>query len=397
MFSKNLENVRMSPIVSISEEVRKKSKEFKELTGNDFLLFQRGEVDFATPKYIKDAAVKGLELGLTKYPKSGGESFFKEAVVKKMECYNNVKGLTAENVTATYGGQEGLELSFKLFEGKKGAGFAPCWSCVLENFVPYCNIDFIEVPLEHDFSVNYDALKKIMPDISFFYLNNPQNPSGKLFNEEEITRITGICEEYNVFLITDESYESIVFDNEKMFSALSLPYKNIISVYTFSKTYSMTGWRVGYIVTRNETISKLMLLGNYTQTAGVTTFIQYAAAEALNNQEESAKAIAAMVKEYKLRRDALYEVLKKIPGLKVYKPYAGFYFFPDFSDLTPKNLSEKDHMLYAYNKLMSVGIATVYGRCFGKYFIDNVRFSFSATNLSIIEQASSRLEGLFAV
>lgn len=395
MFSSNLENVRMSPIVSISEEVRKRSADFKTKTGHDFLLFQRGEVDFATPQYIKDAAMKGLELGLTKYPKSGGESYFKDAVIKKLAAYNNIQGLTHNNIVATYGGQEGLELTFKLFEGKKGAGFAPCWSCVLENFVPFCNIDFIEVPLEHDFSVNFAELEKIISGVSFFYLNNPQNPSGKLFREEEIVRIVEFCRKYNVFLITDESYEAIVFDGQKIFSALSMPYKNIISVYTLSKTYSMTGWRVGYIATRNEDITKLMLLGNYTQTAGVTTFIQYAAAEALNNTEESNKAINSMVTEYKLRRDVLFEVLQNIEGLIVYKPFAGFYFFPDFSKITPKNLSGEERKLFAFNKLMSVGIATVYGGCFGKYFIDNVRFSFSATNLKIIEEAGKRMKGLF--
>ena len=385
----------MSPIVSISEEVRKKSKDFKENNGKDFLLFQRGEVDFATPQYIKDAAMKGLELGLTKYPKSGGEAFFKEAVLNKLEHFNNATGLSPQNVVATYGGQEGLELAFKLFDGKNGAGFAPCWSCVLENFIPYCNVHFTEVPLEKDFKVNYELLEKIMPDISFFYLNNPQNPSGKLFKQDEVIKITEMCEKHDVYLITDESYESIVFDGEKVFSALSLPYKNIISIYTFSKTYSMTGWRIGYLVTRNEAITKLILLGNYTQTAGVTTFIQYAAAEALNNREESAKAIAAMVNEYRLRREALYDVLKNVSGIKVYKPYAGFYLFPDFSEITPKSLSEEQRKLYAYNKLMSVGIATVYGSCFGKHFNDNVRFSFSATNLSIIEEAKTRLVGLF--
>ncbi|NUN08342.1 MAG: aminotransferase class I/II-fold pyridoxal phosphate-dependent enzyme [Ignavibacteriaceae bacterium] len=395
MFSQSLENVRMSPIVTISEEVRKRSKEFKERTGKDFLLFQRGEVDFATPQYIKDAATKGLELGLTKYPKSGGEAFFKEAVVKKLEYYNNVKGLTPDNVIATYGGQEGLELTFKLFEGKKGAGFAPCWSCVLENFVPYCNIDFMEVPLEPDFTVNYEKLEDMMKGISFFYLNNPQNPSGKLFNEEEIVRITGLCEKYGVYLITDESYESIVYDGDKVFSALSLPYKNIISIYTLSKTYSMTGWRIGYLATRNEAIPRLMLLGNYTQTAGVTTFIQFAAAEALNNRTESEKAISEMVNEYKIRRDALYEILKGIPGLKVYMPHAGFYFFPDFSGLIPGGLGEEEQKLYAYQKMMDAGIATVYGACFGHHFNNNVRFSYSATNLSVIKEAGERLKILF--
>jgi aspartate aminotransferase len=395
MFSERLEQVRMSPIVTISEEVRMRSKEFKERTGQDFLLFQRGEVDLPTPAYIRSAAVKGLELGLTKYPKSGGESFFKEAVIGKLEAVNNVSGLSPDNVIATCGGQEGLELAFKLFEGKKGAGFAPCWSCVLENFVPYCGIDFTEVPLEQDFSVNFTALERILGEISFFYLNNPQNPSGKLFSEEEIRRIADLCKLRNVYLITDESYESIVFDNDRVFSALSMPQENIISVYTLSKTYSMTGWRIGYLATRNPAIPRLIQLGNYTQTAGISTFIQYAGAEALSNRKESDTAISVMKREYTSRRDALYNVLRDVTGLRVQVPRAGFYFFPDFSDIIPPVLPEEERKLYAYTRMMDAGIATVYGACFGRHFQNNVRFSFSATNLNVIAEAGNRFKGLF--
>ena len=138
-FDPSLLNIRMSPIVSISEEVRKLSPQFTKETGKQFVLFQRGELDFKTPQYIRDAAKKALDDGFTKYPKSGGEDVFKDAIIAKLRDFNNVDGLTRDNVVCTYGGQEALELAFKLFTGKKGAGFAPCWSCVLENMVPYCN------------------------------------------------------------------------------------------------------------------------------------------------------------------------------------------------------------------------------------------------------------------
>ena len=126
-FSNELENVRMSPIVSISEEINKISPEF-EKGGKPFIKFQRGEIDFPTPRYIIDAVNEGLEMGLTKYPQSGGENFFKDQILEKLACENKASGLSRENIIVTYGGQEGLELSFKLF--KKGAGVSPCWSCV---------------------------------------------------------------------------------------------------------------------------------------------------------------------------------------------------------------------------------------------------------------------------
>ncbi|HOI29223.1 MAG TPA: aminotransferase class I/II-fold pyridoxal phosphate-dependent enzyme [Melioribacteraceae bacterium] len=395
-FSENLSNIRMSPIVSISEEVRKRAPEFKAATGKDFVLFQRGEIDFQTPQYIVNAAKEALDAGYTKYPKSGGEDPFKEAVIKKLEYYNKATGFDKENIVCTYGGQESLELSFKLFEGKKGVGFAPCWSCVLENFVPYCGTDFHQVPLLSDFSIDFDRLDKALDGASFFYLNTPQNPTGKLFTKEEVTSIAELCLKHSAYLISDEAYEAVLFDNETHFSPTSLEYENIISTFTLSKTYAMTGWRLGYLVTRDKRIPKLLKLGNYTQTAGVTTFLQHAAAEALNNEEESRKSVGLMVTEFEKRRDFFFEGLKSIDGLKVTKPKGGFYFFPDFSAFIPKNIFGEERKLYVYNLLMNEGVATVYGSCFGNYFDDYIRFSFSTTPVPVIEEGLFRMKKVFS-
>lgn len=394
-FSETLLNVRMSPIVSISEEVRKRSPEFKAITGKDFVLFQRGEIDFQTPQFIKEAAKTAIDNGFTKYPKSGGEDVFKEAIIYKLNYFNNAAGFDNENIVCTYGGQEALELSFKLFEGKKGVGFAPCWSCVLENFVPYCATNFHQVPLESDFSIDFDRLDKELEGASFFYLNTPQNPTGKLFTKEEVIRIEELCLKHGAFLISDEAYEAIVFDGAKHFSPTSLEYDNIISTFTLSKTYAMTGWRLGYLVTRNKQIPKLLKLGNYTQTAGVTTFLQHAAAEALKNKAESEKAISIMVTEFQKRRDVFFDGLTQIKGLKVTKPSGGFYFFPNFSAFIPEKMGVEERKLYIYNLLLKEGVASVYGSCFGNYFIDNVRFSFSTTPVKAIEDGLERMKKIF--
>jgi len=395
-FSESLLNVRLSPIVSISEEVRKKAPEFKTETGRDFILFQRGEIDFQTPQFIKDAAKKALDSGYTKYPKSGGEDVFKDAIINKLKYFNNAAKIDRDNVVCTYGGQEALELSFKLFEGKKGVGFAPCWSCVLENFVPYCTTNFHQVPLENDFGINFELLDKALEGAAFFYLNTPQNPTGKLFSKEEVVKVVELCLKHGAFLISDEAYEAVVFDGAKHFSPTSLEYDNIISTFTLSKTYAMTGWRLGYLVTRNTQIPKLLKLGNYTQTAGVTTFLQHAAAEALNNREESEKAINNMVAEFQKRRDVFYEGLTQIDGLKTTKPSGGFYFFPDFSAFTPNNISDEERKLYIYKLLFKEGIATVSGSCFGNYFVNNIRFSFSTTPVNIIEDGIERMKKIFS-
>lgn len=388
MFNKAMENISLSPIVAISEEVNKKALE----TGKEFILFQRGEIGFSTPKYIVDAMVDALNQGLTKYPISGGHIKLKKAIIQKLSSFNNVHGLEPDNIVVAHGGQEGLQLVFKLFEGKKAVGFAPVWSCVLENFVPYSRTDFRQVPLADDFSINYDLLESEIKDASFLYLNSPHNPTGKIFSREEVERIVEICSKYGVYILSDEAYERITFDGKSHFSPMQLDYENIIAVYTFSKTYAMTGWRLGYLVSRNKKLTNIIKLGDYTQTAGVPTYTQFAGAEALSNSEMEKKSVDSFMEEFSIRRDALYEGLKSIDGIKLPgKPEGAFYIFPDFSEYVPKNLSKEETKLYIFNTLMDAGVATVYGSCFGKYFQNNLRFSYSTTNLQQIEEGINRI------
>jgi len=395
MFNKQIENIRMSPIVTISEEIRRIAPIFKEKTGLDFIRFQRGEIDFPTPEYIRNAAKKALDDGFTKYPKSGGEPDLKDAILGKLERFNGAHNLTRDNIVTTYGGQEALELSFQLFKGKKAAGFGPTWSVVLENFIPFADIDFKEIALNDDFSVNFEILEEVAKEITFFYLNTPQNPTGKLFTEEEVTKIVEICKRNDVYIISDEAYEKITFEGKKHFSPTSLEYDKIISTFTFSKSYSMTGWRLGYLVTRNETITKLLTMANYTQTAGVTTFMQYAGKEAYNNIEAEEKAVSNMIVEFEKRRNLLYDGFKAIDGVEVTKPDGAFYLFPNFTNFIPKDLTGDERNKYIYNKLLDIGIATVYGSCFGSCFNDNLRFSFSTTPIEAIEEGMERMQKLF--
>jgi aspartate aminotransferase len=158
----------------------------------------------------------------------------------------------------------------------------------------------------------------------------------------------------------------------------------------------MTGWRLGYTVTRNAHVARLLRLGNYTQTAGVTTFLQYAGAEALNNVQAGNEFLASMVEEFTYRRDALYDGLKGVPGVTLARPQGAFYVFPNFSGAIPRNVTGEERKRWVYDKLLAQGICTVYGACFGRHFIDNVRLSFSATPIAAIEEAAGRIHDAFA-
>ena len=397
-FSKNISAVKMSPIVKISELVREKAVTFKKSHGEDFVFFQRGEIGFPTPEYIGSALSKAVKDGHTRYPKSGGEPVLKEAIVRKLERVNGATGLGPENVLVTYGGQEALQLSFKLFEGGKGAGFGPCWSCVLENFVPYNDIDFQLVPLRRDFSVDWVALEDTLKTVDFFYLNSPQNPTGKVFTEAEVYKISDLCKKYGAYLISDEAYERIVYDGGSHFSSTAIDEPHIISCFTFSKAYAMTGWRVGYVVCRDPKIIQLGRLGDYSQTAGVVTFVQHAAAAALNDTVAEQKAISKMMEIYQWRRDLLFNQLNQLPGINVRKPEGAFYFFPDFSQVIPTGLSPERRSKFIFELLMSHGVAVVYGACFGAHFDTNVRISFSAADgrqiMSGVERIKTAMGGI---
>jgi aspartate aminotransferase len=384
-----MENIRLSPIVAISEEVNKKALE----TGKDFVLFQRGEIGFSTPQYIVDAMVDALKQGMTKYPISGGHIKLKKAIIQKLSTFNNIQNLEPDNVIVTHGGQEGLQLAFQLFEGQKAVGFAPVWSCVLENFVPYAKTNLKQIPLTDDFSIDYDLLESEVKDAAFLYLNTPHNPTGKIFSKEEIDKIIAICRKYGTYILSDEAYEKITFEGKEHYSPMQSDYENIIAVYTFSKTYAMTGWRLGYLVSRNKTITNLIKLGDYTQTAGIPTYTQFAGAEALMNTEKGNEAVSKFMEEFCLRRTALFEGLKSIDGVKLpLKPEGAFYIFPDFSEFVPKNLGREESKLFMFNKLIDAGVATVYGSCFGQYFQNNLRLSYSTTDLKQIEEGVSRIK-----
>ena len=389
MFNQAMEKIKLSPIVAISEEVNKKSQ----ASGKDFILFQRGEIGFSTPQYIIDSMIEALNQGLTKYPISGGHIKLKNAIIHKLKSFNNISGIEPENIAVTHGGQEGLQLVFKLFEGKKVVALAPVWSCVLENFVPYAKTDLKQIPLSEDFSVDYNLLEDEIKDASFLYLNTPHNPTGKIFSDEEIKNIVEICKKYDKYILSDEAYERITFEGKKHFSPMQLDYDKIISVYTFSKTYAMTGWRLGYVVSRDKHLINLMKLADYTQTAGIPTYTQFAGAEALTNTEKEIEAVTSFMNEFTVRRTALYNGLNEIDGIKLpLKPDGAFYIFPDFSEFVPKNISREDSKLYVFNKLMDAGVATVFGSCFGQYFQNNLRLSYSTTNLAQIEEGLSRIK-----
>lgn len=413
-FNRHIQEIEISPIVSISEEIAELRKQ-----GRDVMAFQRGEMGFDTPKPIRDAGKWAIDQSdLTKYPKSGGNDFLREAIVYKLQTYNGATELTKDNVVVTAGGQEALHIVFQLMLWQSGLVISPCWSCVLYNMVPYSAVTIEHFLLEPDGSVNLERLAEELSGKKFLYWCGPSNPSATVFSKDVKEKIVRLCEKLDVLLIADEAYEKFVYD-DFFYSFMQFNSEHVVGAFSFSKTYAMTGWRLGYLASKNQEIcdrarqiqkekigvhktvkmmtvqTGLSVRAGYTHNAGIPPFIQWAGREALINSNVDDE-YAKMKEQLKERRDLLFQVITALPDVEVMAASGAFYLFPCFTKYIPEGLQGEERNTYIYKKLLDIGVGTVYGSCFGEMWSDYIRFSFSAVSKEQIEVAGERMLKLFS-
>lgn len=381
-FHRSFLNIGISRIVQVSEQAKTVAPSFEKRTGEPFIYFQRGEVGYPTAPFIADGFKEAIEKGYTKYPKLGGEDYFKEAVLEDVYT-NTALSFEKDNVVAVHGGQQGLELVFSLFRGKTCTILTPCWSCMFDNILPYTESAFISVPLDPDnnWSIRWEELEKALSVSEVFYFNSPHNPTGKVFSVEEIRKIAYLCGKYGVTLVSDEAYKGLVYKSHHgEYSPLQTGYENIVSVNTFSKTFAATGFRIGYVLSPRKDIINLLTGGNYTETAGLSTPTQYAFAKALTHPDRMAWQ-SSYWNEMSSRRTALVQSLPS--SLRAIAPEGAFYCF--FKASSPNGEQKM------VDTLMDNGIAVVPGSAFGRDFAGYIRLSFSTLNKHLIAIGAERL------
>jgi aspartate/methionine/tyrosine aminotransferase len=393
-YARSFTSIGLSPIVAISEQIRAVAPEF-ERGGERFAFLQRGELADPTPGFVIDATKRALDAGLTRYPKAGGEPWFKEAVVAHMAREHGIDDIGPEHVICTYGGQEGLQLVFGLLGGGRVLSFGPAWSCVLENIFPYTGyeIDVLDlVEQGGELLVDFDALATRLADADVLYLNTPQNPSGKVFSRAELERIDALCREHGVPIVSDEAYKDFVYDGREHISPLSLGGDHVIGVYTCSKSFAATGFRIGFTICRNADLIARLTLGEYTQTAGVVPFIQRAFADVLAMDEPRRSWQAELVASLQRRRDLIADRLAPFYPGGLYRPEGAFYYFLNLAGVAqeaPAGLPVSDHHVARFLKQ---GIAVVPGTAFGdERFASHVRLSFSGVSDEVLASALDRM------
>ncbi|MTJ52845.1 pyridoxal phosphate-dependent aminotransferase [Anabaena sp. UHCC 0253] len=369
---------------SITLAIAAKAKAMK-AGGIDVCSFSAGEPDFDTPAHIKAAAVKALDEGKTKYGPAAGEPKLREAIAQKLKNDNGLD-YKSENVLVTNGGKHSLyNLMVALIDpGDEVIIPAPYWLSYPEMVTL---VGGKSVIVETDASTGYkitpEQLKKaITPKTKLFILNSPSNPTGMVYTPGEIKALAQVIVDADIYVVSDEIYEKILYDGAEHISIGSLGteiFSRTLISNGFAKGYSMTGWRLGYLAGPVEIIKAASTIQGHS-TSNVCTFAQYGAIAAL---ESSQDCVEEMRQAFAKRRQVMFDRLNAIPGLSTAKPDGAFYLFPDISKIGLKSLEFCDALLEAHQ------VAVIPGVAFGADH--NIRLSY-ATDMATIEKGMDRLE-----
>jgi len=370
--AKRLDEVGFSDIV----QIRNKVLELR-AAGQPVHAFHGGEPFFETPESIKDASRRALAENRTRYAPSSGIEPLRTALVRKLQERNGLS-VALEDVIVTAGGAHALYVAFQaiLDPGDDMMLFAPYWTPI-RDMITMAQARPVMVPSSGARRNGITATLEhySTPHTRAIYYNTPQNPSGLVFSRQEAEEVAAFATKHNLVVVADEAYEDLVYEGEHV-SIAALPgmAERTITCYTFSKTYAMTGWRVGYAVAKEPFMTGLRKLVLYS-TNGVSTPTQWAALEALAVPQS---AIAARREDYRKRRDLLVAGLNEL-GLECDLPAGAFYAFPKVAKI------HKDSRRVAALLLEKAHVATIPGVVFGAQGEGHVRFSYAVSPEAIQE------------
>lgn len=322
--------MQISPSLTLA--ITAKAKKMK-AEGIDVIGFGAGEPDFNTPKNIQQAAIKAIEQGLTRYTAASGIIELKEAIVDKFKRDNNLTYKTSQIIIST-GAKQCLANVFQaiLNPGDEVIVGVPYWVSYpeliqLADGVPV----FAQSEESNSFKLTVEELQKVATDkTKAIIINSPNNPTGTVYTRNELETLANFAKEKDLFIISDEIYEELLYGNEGHISIASLSedaYNRTIVINGVSKAYAMTGWRIGYAAASEE-ITKLMSNIQSHTTSNPCSISQYASVEALNGDQSE---VENMKKEFKARRDFMVDRINSINNLSCVKPEGAFYVMVNIS------------------------------------------------------------------
>jgi aspartate aminotransferase len=367
--------------------------------GRKVLRLESGDPSFDIPVLAREAMEKALRDGLTHYTASTGIPSLREAIFKKVTTENRLKVPNVDHIVVTNGGMHGLYIIFRalLDPGDEVILPDPMWTEIAEN-IRLGGGKPVPVRLREENGYQYnpaDIEAAITPKTRAIFVNTPQNPIGVVVGRESLEAIARLAEKHNLFLVSDEAYEHVIFDGQKHISLGSLPgaQDRTISVYSLSKTYAMSGLRLGYLVVNQplflERIKKLVRC----TINGVNSVAQHGAAAAINGPQDFTHEMA---QEYQKRRDILFEALEEAPYVKAFKPGGAFYLWARIQPEWPGYDGKKDDWSMTNYLIDKAGIGSSPGSAFGAAGAGHIRFAFSCSTQQVEEAAQLLPEVLHA-
>lgn len=383
-----IDRVEFSGIVKVRDAILKLEKPFR---------LESGEPSFDVPAHIKEAIVQALRDNHTHYVASAGIAPLRNAIVNKVNSVNNIPTRNPNEVMVTNGGMHALYVIFRslLEAGDEVLIPDPTWTCVQE-LIKLAGGVVKRVPLHEELGWRFDPseLRAAISDKTrVFMINSPHNPSGGVLRRQDLQEIAEIVTEHpHLAVVSDEAYEHVIYDQEHV-SLASLPgmYRQVISVFTMSKSYAMTGLRLGYIVSPDPLLMDRMAKVVLYTSNGVSSITQYGGVAALNGPQD---CVAAFRAEYKARRDLFYEGIASIPTLQGQRPEGAFYAFLKIADGWQAPNGRRDSWAMT-EYLLKARVGSSPGIIFGPQGEGYVRFS-TACERADLSGALDTMRNLFA-
>ena len=358
--------------------------------GRKVLRLESGDPSFDIPIHVREAMEKALRDGFTHYTASTGIPVLRKAIHQKVTTENKLSIPDDDHVVVTNGGMHGLYILFRalLDTGDEVIIPDPMWTEIAEN-IRLGGGQAVPVKLHEERGYQYDPAEieaAITPRTRAIFINSPHNPTGAVTAPEILAAIAEIAERRDLLIISDEAYEHVVYEGFRHVSIGSLPAaKNrTISVYTMSKTYAMSGLRLGYLaISNSQILTRIKKLVRCTIN-GVNSITQYGAAAALAGPQDATRSMA---REYQSRRDILYSALEEAPFLKAFKPGGAFYLWARIQPEWPGYDGKQDDWSLTNYLIDSAGIGSSPGSAFGAAGAGYIRFAFSCSTNQVEEAA----------
>lgn len=388
LISRRISQIAPSPTLAITAKAKRMRQEGIKVIG-----FGAGEPDFDTPSDIKEAAKKAIDRGFTKYTPTSGIKELKEAICKKFKRDNNLD-YSPDEILVSCGAKHSIFNAILTLcdEADEVILVSPYWVSYPEMVkIAGAKPVIVNTTEKNNFKITPSQFEEaITPNTKLFILNSPSNPTGVVYNEDELRQLSRLITKRGIWCVSDEIYEKIIYD-ERHTSIASLGdeiKERTILVNGVSKAYSMTGWRIGFSAGPRQIIQMMSNLQDHS-TSNPTSISQIASVEAL---EKSQKDLEMMVREFKRRRDYIVERINSIKELGVLKPQGAFYCFVNISKILGKKFDDKvisGSLVLADLLLSCVNVAVIPGCVFGD---DNfIRISY-ATSMEDITEGLNRIE-----